>query len=142
MIDYPSEEWFNEAREYNTPDQISCPACYDIEQEEDMSNKTCKVCGAEDHEIGYNHLITTHLILNKIEVFKELKDDYLIEIINDLKKQTFDCPECSSIDDEQYTCTSCWGANYSEFHYLIMELNENKNEKDFAERLSQLDSEY
>ena len=139
MITYPSEQWFNEAREYNIPDQISCPVCYDIHKEEDMSNKVCNVCGAEDYEIGYNHLITTQLILNKIETFKKLKDCYLIEIINSLKKQTFDCPECTNIEDDQYACTSCWGVTYSEFHYLIMELN--KNEKNFAKKLSNLNQE-
>tara|TARA_R110002126_G_scaffold89764_2_gene214308 strand:- start:794 stop:973 length:180 start_codon:yes stop_codon:yes gene_type:complete len=44
------------------------------------------------------------------------------EILEQLKEATIECPECQHIEDEQYTCTTCWsqGGNgrLSVFEYL------------------------
>lgn len=30
------------------------------------------------------------------------------EILNDIKRIEIDCPECKWMEDDQYTCTTCW----------------------------------
>jgi hypothetical protein len=39
--------------------------------------------------------------------------EQIIENIKDLK---VDCPECECMEDEQYTCTTCWheGGNWQD----------------------------
>ena len=36
-------------------------------------------------------------------------NDEIIDRINySLRDITIDCPECESMEDDQYTCTTCW----------------------------------
>lgn len=30
------------------------------------------------------------------------------EILNDIYRLVVDCPECKYMEDDQYTCTTCW----------------------------------
>jgi hypothetical protein len=30
------------------------------------------------------------------------------EILSDIKRLEIDCPECKYMEDDQYTCTTCW----------------------------------
>lgn len=30
------------------------------------------------------------------------------EILNDIKRLEINCPECEWMEDDQYTCTTCW----------------------------------
>lgn len=34
----------------------------------------------------------------------ELQD----EILSEIKNIEIDCPECQNMEDDQYTCTTCW----------------------------------
>lgn len=35
-------------------------------------------------------------------------DDTQKEMLNEIKRLEIDCPECINMDDDQYTCTTCW----------------------------------
>lgn len=37
-----------------------------------------------------------------------MKTDELEYIIAEIKELYIDCPECESIEDVQYQCTTCW----------------------------------
>jgi len=38
----------------------------------------------------------------------ELRNEILDRISDTVHRLTIDCPECESMDDDQYTCTTCW----------------------------------
>lgn len=138
MINIPSKEWFEEVTEYDRADRIYCPVCFDIDGNiEDISCSFCKT-NSDSFNFGYSYSIDIEMLIKNIDSFKKLKDEDLIQISERLNEHTYDCPECSSIDDEQYTCTSCWGTKYSEFHRLLMILVEDHNEIEFANKLNNL----
>ena len=136
MINYPDQNWFDETTQYNIHQNISCPKCYEFEQNEDMEGKVCPLCNAEDFSIGYSYYINVEKILKNLEEFKKLNDSQIKEVLYDFNKQTYECPDCSSIDDDQYTCTICWGETFNEVHRFVLYLS--SIDKEFAEKISNL----
>jgi hypothetical protein len=48
-------------------------------------------------------------ILKRFENYiKEDLNEMQKEILNDIKRIEINCPECEWMDDDQYTCTTCW----------------------------------
>lgn len=47
-------------------------------------------------------------------LFDDLEDDFNISVeikkraLDAISKIKIDCPECECMEDDQYTCTTCW----------------------------------
>jgi hypothetical protein len=37
-----------------------------------------------------------------------VKEEIIDRINSTLRDLTIDCPECEGMEDDQYTCTTCW----------------------------------
>lgn len=62
--------------------------------------------------------------MNDFDIRDLLNKELLLKIIKEetLYSKNIICPDCQSIEDDQYTCTSCWqqGGNAEiNVHYLI-----------------------
>lgn len=133
-----TKEWFDETLEYRDERRISCPLCFndcitEDTTEADILNHKCKLCNAESFDSFSGHLTVTTILENK-SMINELTDSDLSSIKYALKQNKIDCPECISIDDEQYTCTYCWDAIITDWDYLIFKLDELK-ESELLEKL-------
>lgn len=133
---YPNNDWWNEATEYSDSfdETICCPVCTWA-----VSSDSEEVCSFCNQEIEcFNQVINVSFLIKNIEKMKALDDSIIEDILISLKKLTYSCPECSSIDDELYHCTSCEGVNISEAERLIKEVIEKHNDFDFAHRIDKL----
>lgn len=137
-VEYPSQEWWNEATEYsNSLDaHVICPKCLWLEDPRyDYSNTIiCELCNESIDEFG--DTLNVSKILKNIEIFKKLDDFEFQGAIRNLMEYKYDCPECCSMDDEQYYCTSCENETITEAHRLMKEVNETLNDKDLAEKIA------
>lgn len=64
--------------------------------------------------------------MNNFNIRQFITNDFLLHIISQktLSTETVLCPDCQCIDDEQYTCTSCWccgGDVKLDVHSLVQE---------------------
>lgn len=72
-------------------------------------------------------------MLSRFELSKELIETVIEE--NEFYELKVSCPSCQSIDDEQYTCTDCWGqGGNTEYKVNVIlkaafDLKYNKDEK-------------
>ncbi len=136
-----TKEWFDEALEYRYEERISCPLCFndfitEDTTEEDILNHKCKLCNAEGFDSFSGHLTVSVLLENK-KVISELTESDLSSIKYAFKQNKIDCPECTSIDDEQYACTSCWGSTITDWDFLLFRLEELK-EIELLEKLKRV----
>lgn len=134
---YPSQEWWNEATEYSDSFDsfITCQKCLwsDEVQTSECSIPTCDFCG---EEIGGSvHNVNVSLIFKNLDKFLMFDDYEFDSTILSLSKLTYDCPECCSIDDDQYYCTSCEGDKISEADRLVKLIVETKENLHVAERI-------
>jgi hypothetical protein len=47
-------------------------------------------------------------VLKRQEFLNENLNELQIEILDEIKSIEIDCPDCKYIEDDQYTCTTCW----------------------------------
>lgn len=126
LDELPSEHWFQEAEKEVNDLYISSLTCNDVDNMEDkgaeFKSTRCTYCERVDHcyknSLGFKDLINeAHLIQ-----LKNLADEQIEDILYDLKRTTFICPECYN-DFENETCHSCNGEVMNGFHQFLSELD-------------------
>lgn len=105
----------------------TCPKCIITPPDPEKDYGECKVC--LQHAYDWNH-IESHVFIRNIEnIMNELDDDAISLILSDYKRAKYDCFECSSIEDDQYYCTTCEGDSITEVDRILFELKENGKHK-------------
>lgn len=136
MNNFPSSKWFKDATQNECYPSASCPLC--LEEQDPLvfeENKDCPVCNQPVD--GFNS-IPSHLFIKNIEdIIKRCNECDIAYMLTDFNRFTYQCPECSCIEDEQYYCTSCEGSTITEVDYIIKSLLDNGHVKS-AELLNRL----
>lgn len=134
---YPNQKWWDESTKYaNSFDHfITCQKCLwsDEGSTSEEPEPICDFCNEEIH--SFTSVVNVSLIFKNLDKFSQFDDYEFDATILDLSKLTYDCPECCSIDDEQYYCTSCEGLKVSEADRLVKLIVETNDNIHIAERI-------
>lgn len=63
---------------------------------------------SNDATIEENLIKNREKILNKLIMGNNLEEEIENRIRSAIRDITIDCPDCEYMEDEQYTCTTCW----------------------------------
>lgn len=126
MTNIPSQSWFDEAFSSEDYPHTTCLHCLKTEYtKETEEHYHCPICLSDD--LNYNS-IPLHIFISNIEnIVKESSPTELSEYLEDFNSVTYECPECSSIEDDQYFCTSCENTTFTVVDYILRVLIDNNN---------------
>lgn len=138
----PSENWFYEA-EKNTEDvYISSLTCENaIEPLDDISSFEyfkCTYCERSEH--CYKNSLSFKDLIKKehLDILKTIDEQQISDIIFDLKRTSFHCPDCDEDEDEKDSCYSCEGLKVNGFHQFLSRM-ESIKEYSLIQRFKEVD---
>lgn len=122
----PSEDWFFEAEKEVEDVYISSLTCENVTEPlskiSEFEYFKCTYCERSDH--CYKNSLNFKELVNKehLDILSNLKNDQIEDIIYDLKRVRFNCPDCLEDEDEKESCYSCNGIKINGFHQFISKL--------------------